>query len=161
MFSTELSSSVQHGHNVFNPSKSTSWKPLSGLSWKISYGDGSSASGDCGSDVVSIGGLNVENQCVELAKTLSSAFAQGTGDGLLGLAFPEINTVMKGSSSDPQPTPVVNMITQKDIPQDAELFTCALYSERDGNEKSFYTFGYIDQDLVTASGSEIICELKA
>lgn len=47
------------------------------------------------------------------------------------------------------------MITQDDIPKEAELFTSAFYSSRDNKEKSFYTFGWIDQDLITASGQEI------
>lgn len=47
------------------------------------------------------------------------------------------------------------MIQQDDIPSDAQLFTAAFYSERDENAESFYTFGYIDQDLVSASGQEI------
>lgn len=126
----------------------------SGMTWKIEYGDGSSASGNVGTDVVSIGGLKIQNQAVELAKTLAAQFAQGTGDGLLGLAWPQINTISNNGSPDPQPTPVANMITQDDIPKEAELFTAALYSSRD-QDKSFYTFGFIDQDLVTASGEEI------
>ncbi|KAF7515186.1 hypothetical protein G7054_g14713 [Neopestalotiopsis clavispora] len=155
VFSTEQSKSTQKGHAVFDPTKSSTWKELSGKSWKISYGDGSSASGDVGTDVVSIGGLKVESQAVELAKTMSAQFSQGTGDGLLGLAFGTINTVTSGSQSDPQPTPVENMITQQDIPKESELFTSAFYSERDENKESFYTFGYIDQDLITASGEDI------
>jgi len=48
------------------------------------------------------------------------------------------------------------MIARKDIPKDAELFTSAFYSERDaGAPKSFYTFGWIDTDLVSASGQDI------
>lgn len=125
------------------------------MTWKIEYGDGSSASGNVGTDVVSIGGLKIQNQAVELAKKLAAQFAQGTSDGLLGLAFPQINTISSGGSPDPQPTPVANMITQDDIPKEAELFTSAFYSSRDQEEKSFYTFGFIDQDLVTASGAEI------
>lgn len=155
VFSTEQSKSTQKGHDVFDPTKSSTWKELTGKAWKISYGDGSSASGDVGTDTVSIGGLKVENQAVELAKTMSAQFSQGTGDGLLGLAFGTINTVTSSGQSDPQPTPVENMITQQDIPKEAELFTSAFYSERDQNKDSFYTFGYIDQDLITASGEEI------
>ncbi|KAK9421488.1 putative Eukaryotic aspartyl protease [Seiridium unicorne] len=155
VFSTELSKSTQKGHAVFDPTKSSTWKELSGKAWKISYGDGSSASGDVGTDTVSIGGLKVETQAVELAKTMSTQFSQGSGDGLLGLAFGTINTVTSGGQSDPQATPVENMITQQDIPKEAELFTSAFYSERDQKSDSFYTFGYIDQDLVTASGEDI------
>lgn len=47
------------------------------------------------------------------------------------------------------------MITQDDIPTDAELFTAAFYSERDAGAESFYTFGYIDTDLVNSSGQDI------
>ncbi|KAI1876218.1 uncharacterized protein JN550_001714 [Neoarthrinium moseri] len=155
VFSTEQTKATQKGHNVFDPKKSSTWKKLSGKAWKISYGDGSSASGDVGTDTVTVGGLAIENQAVELAKTMSDQFAQGSGDGLLGLAFSTINTVTSGGESDPQPSPVENMITQEDIPKDAELFTSAFYSERDEKNDSFYTFGYIDQDLVKASGEDI------
>ena len=47
------------------------------------------------------------------------------------------------------------MITQEDIPKEAELFTSAFYSDRDAKKESFYTFGFIDQDLVKASGKDI------
>ncbi|KAK0636330.1 aspartyl proteinase [Bombardia bombarda] len=146
--STELSKSDYKSHPAFDPKKSSSFKKSSGQTWKITYGDGSSASGDVGTDVLTIGGLSIKHQAVELAKTLSDQFASGTADGLLGLAFPSINTI----SPEPQPTPVVNMITQSDIPKNAELFTSAFYSSRDEKENSFYTFGWIDQDLVKASG---------
>ncbi|KAI1110410.1 eukaryotic aspartyl protease [Nemania sp. NC0429] len=155
VFSTSLSSSLRKDHNVFDHTKSSTYKALSGENWNISYGDGSTASGTCGSDVLNIGGLNVSGQTVELATKLSSQFAQGTGDGLLGLAFSRINTVTKHGQPSPVPTPVENMISQGVIPADASLFTSAFYSERD-EEDSFYTFGYVDQDLVDASGTDIV-----
>lgn len=62
----------------------------------------------------------------------------------MGLAFPSINTI----TPKPQNTPVANMISQGDIPKDAELFTSAFYSSRDEAPNSFYTFGYVEQDLV-------------
>ncbi|KAK7739154.1 hypothetical protein SLS53_005790 [Cytospora paraplurivora] len=148
VFSTELSASAQKGHNVFNPSKSSTWKTSSGESWKISYGDGSSASGDVGTDIVNLGGLKIKNQSVELAKQAAEQFVSGTGDGLLGLAWPSINTITKHGKSDPQNTPVANLIAQGDVPKDAQLFTSAFYSSRDKKANSFYTFGYIDEDLV-------------
>lgn len=40
------------------------------------------------------------------------------------------------------------MIAQKDIPSESQLFTSAFYSDRDQNLDSFYTFGFIDRDLV-------------
>lgn len=80
-----------------------------------------------------------------------------TGDGLLGLAFSSINTVQDGNEADPQATPVENMIKQNDIPDEAALFTSAFYSSRDGGatSKSFYTFGFIDEDLVKSSGQAV------
>ena len=55
-----------------------------------------------------MGGLVIKNQAVECAQKISSAFATGTGDGLLGLAFDSINTVKPG----PAATPVQNMNTE-------------------------------------------------
>lgn len=43
---------------------------------------------------------------------MSDAFSSGTGDGLLGLAFGNINTVTPSKV----PTPVTNMGTQGAIP---------------------------------------------
>jgi aspergillopepsin I len=66
---------------------------LNGATWNISYGDGSSASGDVYTDTVDVGGTTVTGQAVELAKTISAQFQQDTdNDGLLGLAFSSINT---------------------------------------------------------------------
>ncbi|UPX15080.1 uncharacterized protein EKO05_0005543 [Ascochyta rabiei] len=157
VWSTELPKSTLNKANsanqqvAFDPSKSSTFKKLKGETWKIQYGDSSSASGDVGTDVVNLGGLKVENQAVELAKELSQQFAEGNGSGLLGLAFSSINTV----SPDPQKTPVDNIIAQQ--PGKEQLFTAYLGSWRDTDEadkgESFYTFGYIDQDIVTAAGA--------
>ncbi|RYC60960.1 hypothetical protein CHU98_g5247 [Xylaria longipes] len=134
VFSKALSSSEEKDHNVFDPKKSDTWEPLPGK----------------------IGGLSVKKQTVEIAKKLSDQFVSNTGDGLLGLAFSKINTVQDGNKADPQATPVENMITQEDIPKEAALFTSAFYSSRDATtSKSFYTFGFIDQELVKESGKEI------
>lgn len=74
-------------HTIFNHALSHTWKPSEGEKWRITYGDGSSAAGDVGTDIVNIGGVIVRNQAVELATTMSSEFEQGAGDGLLGLAW--------------------------------------------------------------------------
>ncbi|KAH9906622.1 acid protease [Xylariomycetidae sp. FL2044] len=153
--STAQTKGTQKGHNVFDPKASETWKKLKGLAWKIEYGDGSNASGSCGKDVLDIGGLKIKNQCIEIAEKMSAQFAKSTGDGLLGLAWSKINTVTEGDDPEPQSTPVENMIKQEDIPKDAELFTSAFYSSRDKKAKSFYTFGYIDQDLVKSSKQAI------
>ena len=61
---------------------------------------------------MAIGGVTIPNQGVELAKTLSASFQRdGGSDGLLGLAWPTLNTV----TPQQQATPVENMINQNII----------------------------------------------
>jgi Eukaryotic aspartyl protease len=55
----------------------------------------------------------LKNQAVECAKSLSSEFATGQGDGLLGLAFDLINTVKPTA----EPTPVQTMNTEGVTPK--------------------------------------------
>ncbi|OTB06984.1 hypothetical protein M426DRAFT_54390 [Hypoxylon sp. CI-4A] len=147
--------SAHSDHNAYDPKKSKSFKKLPGKTWTIQYGDGSTASGSCVSDTLVLGNLSIKNQTIECAAKLSKQFSQGTSDGLLGLAWGKINTVTDSGEADPQATPVENMIKQDDIPKEAELFTSAFYSTRDKDADSFYTFGFIDQDLVKKSGQEI------
>ncbi|MCJ1251610.1 hypothetical protein MMC30_008845 [Trapelia coarctata] len=156
IFSTSLPhstiSSAGNSHTIYDPKKSSTYHATPHASWKISYGDGSSASGTVGTDNVTIGGLTIKKQTIELASHLSTEFASGVGDGLLGLAFSNINTVTPG----PAATPVDNLIAQADIAKDEELFTAYLGSWRDANDpdkgESFYTFGYIDQAVLQAAG---------
>lgn len=101
-----------------------------------------------------IGGLLIKAQAIELARKLSSQFAQGTGDGLLGLAWSSINTVCP----NPARTPIDNMIQQGDIQPDQELFTAYFASWRDADQpdkgESFYTFGHIDDTVLRTLGTE-------
>jgi len=158
LFSTKLDSSTltkaKKNHTIFDPEASTSFTETSGSTWKISYGDGSSASGIVGTDDVTIGGLTIEKQAIELAEELSDSFASGVGDGLLGLGFSTINTVQPEAVK----TPVENMIEQEDIKKGEELFTAYLGSWRDSKAadkgESFYTFGFIDQDVLKTAGVE-------
>ncbi|KAK0311036.1 hypothetical protein LTR82_014486 [Friedmanniomyces endolithicus] len=74
VFSNSLPSSDSAGHVTFDPSKSPTFTPYSGATWQIAYGDGSSATGSVGFDSVTIGGVTVAHQAVELADNLSGAF---------------------------------------------------------------------------------------
>ena len=66
---------------------------MQGAQFSISYGDGSGAAGTVGTDVVTIGGVSVQNQAVELANKVSQSFVQDVNtDGLVGLAFSKLNT---------------------------------------------------------------------
>ncbi|RDI89126.1 hypothetical protein Vi05172_g272 [Venturia inaequalis] len=136
--------------HVYDPSKSSPPAvPMAGSTWKISYGDGSSASGTVVTDTLTVGGIKVNNQAIECAQKLSSSFIRGAGDGLMGLAMGNINTVKPQRVQ----TPVENMITQKNITN--KLFTAYLGSWRDANEddkgQSFYTFGYVDDEVLKHS----------
>ncbi|KAF2458489.1 aspartic peptidase domain-containing protein [Lineolata rhizophorae] len=157
VWSTELPQNVQEqgkssGHNMFDPKASSSFKAMPDASWQIQYGDQSSASGTVGTDTLHLGGIDVENQAIELASDVSQQFLRSEGDGLLGLAFGTINTVQPQQVN----TPVENMIAQGDIPKEKELFTAYLGSWRDANEPdegvSFYTFGYVDQAVTSKIG---------
>ncbi|OBT86732.1 hypothetical protein VE02_06255 [Pseudogymnoascus sp. 03VT05] len=138
----------------FDTGSADTW-PMKNSTWQISYGDSSSASGIVRTDIVTMGGLTVKNQAVQLANRMSSEFVRVTGDGLLGLAWGHINTVTPKQVA----TPAANMIAQANIPKSAELFTAYLGSWRDADDEdkgeSFYTFGYIDEKTVKKSGEEI------
>ncbi|QRV81402.1 aspartyl protease [Ceratobasidium sp. AG-Ba] len=129
------------GHSTYNPKKSSTSELLPGETWQISYGDGSHASGDVHLDTVVIGDIEIKRQAVEVAQQLSSEFVRGGSDGLLGLAFPRLNTVKPHR----QKTPIQNMIEQGLVKD--PIFTVKLDKH---DSRGFYTFGYID-DTVHAS----------
>ncbi|KAF7165572.1 hypothetical protein CNMCM5623_009757 [Aspergillus felis] len=136
VFSSELPSSESSGHSIYKPSSTA--KKLSGYSWQISYGDGSTANGDVYKDAVTVGGVTAKSQAVEAAKQVSSQFVQDTAnDGLLGLAFSSINTV----SPQPQTTFFDTVKSQLDSP----LFAATLKYHAPGT----YDFGYIDNSKYT------------
>ena len=137
VFSSELPANEQNGHNIYNPASSSTSAELTGETWSISYGDGSSASGNVYTDVVNVGGTSVTGQAVELAETISSQFAQDQSDGLLGLAFSSINTV----TPDQQKTFFANAEGGLDAP----VFTANLKKGAPGS----YDFGYIDSSQYT------------
>ncbi|EXJ65384.1 hypothetical protein A1O7_01725 [Cladophialophora yegresii CBS 114405] len=140
VFSSELSSSVQAGHSIYDPSKSSTAKKLNGATWSISYGDGSSASGDVYTDTVDIGGTTVTGQAIELAKTVSAQFQQDeNNDGLLGLGFSSINTV----KPQQQTTFFDTAINQGVLAQN--VFTVDLKKGVPGS----YDFGFIDDSKHT------------
>jgi len=94
VFNTQLAAASQTGHTNFDPTKSTSFKMITGASFTISYGDGSGAAGNVGTDTVDIGGATVTSQAIELATAVSTSFVQDTqSNGLVGLAFSKLNTV--------------------------------------------------------------------
>ena len=94
VFSSETPSSEVNGQTTYKPGSSSTAKKLSGYSWSISYGDGSSSSGDVYTDTVTIGGVTASAQAVEAAQQVSSSFTSESDiDGLVGLGFKALNTV--------------------------------------------------------------------
>ncbi|KAF2147659.1 aspartyl protease [Myriangium duriaei CBS 260.36] len=129
VFSDQLDSSTTSGHGVYQTGNA---QQEQGESWSISYGDGSGASGTVYSDTVVIGGVTATSQAVEAATSISSQFASGQGDGLVGLAFSSINTVTPDRANTFFDT-VSSQLA-------ADLFTARLKKGTPGT----YDFGYID-----------------
>ncbi|CAE6482885.1 unnamed protein product [Rhizoctonia solani] len=126
------------GHQIYNPDKSRTAERLPGATWKISYGDGSSASGDVILDTVMIGDIKIKRQAVELSRHLSDEFLKGGSDGLLGLAFPKLNTVQPYQ----QKTPMQNMVEQGLVKE--PIFSVKLDKH---DSRGYYTFGYINEHI--------------
>ncbi|KAI0853072.1 endothiapepsin [Daldinia vernicosa] len=138
VFSTEQPQSSINGQTPYNPDSSSTAKKLSGASWDISYGDGSSSSGDVYTDVVTVGGVTFENQAVEAAKKVSDQFtSDSNNDGLLGLAFSSINTV----TPTPQKTFFDNVASSLD--------TAAWTADLKYHEAGTYDFGVVDKSKYT------------
>jgi hypothetical protein len=132
-----LSAQTINQHNAFVPQRSTTFQPMQGATWQISYGDGSGAAGTVGTDTVNIGGATVTKQAVELATAISASFSQDVNnDGLVGLAFSQLNTVQP----TPQKTFFDNIMPQLAMP----VFSADLRNDSTGT----YTFGAIDMSKV-------------
>uniref|UniRef100_L2FR36 Secreted aspartic proteinase n=1 Tax=Colletotrichum fructicola (strain Nara gc5) TaxID=1213859 RepID=L2FR36_COLFN len=124
VFSTSTPSSQRNGQTVYDPSKSSTASRLTGATWSISYGDGSSSSGIA----------------VEAASKVSSSFSEESDlDGLLGLGFSSINTV--------SPTQQKTFFETAKSKLDAYLFTADLKHNTPGK----YNFGYIDSSAYTGA----------
>lgn len=140
VFNTQLSTASQTGHTNFNPQKSTTFKLMQGASFSISYGDGSGAAGNVGTDTVNIGGATVTSQAIELATAVSTSFVQDTqSNGLVGLAFSKLNTVKPTQ----QKTFFDNAMSTLALP----VFTADLRKAAAGA----YTFGAIDSTRFNGS----------
>ncbi|KAF9120325.1 hypothetical protein BGW39_011494 [Mortierella sp. 14UC] len=129
-------------HHRFNAKKSSTYKK-DGRPWKIGYGDGSTASGILGSDIVDVGGIKVR-QTIGLATNESAQFASSPEDGLFGLGFNTIESV-RGVK-----TFLDNAIAAKAIAQ--PLVSVFLPSvRRNGGKGGNYLFGAIDKTQFTGA----------
>jgi aspergillopepsin I len=132
VFSTETAAREVRGQTLYNAAASSSAARMDGAAWSITFGDGSSSSGDVFTDTVSVGGLAIKSQAVEAAKQVSASFTTDPLDGLMGLAFSKLNTV----TPQPQKTFFDNALPSLDAP----LFTVDLRHQAEGK----YSFGVAD-----------------
>jgi len=139
VFSSSLSASSKQGHDIYTSSSSSTFKALSGYTWSIQYADGSGASGNVGTDTVTIGGTSVKGQAVELATKVSATFVQDQSDGLVGLSFSNINTV--------KPKQQKTFFDNAKASLSAPLFAAYLPFNKDGA----YDFGFIDTTKYTGT----------
>lgn len=106
---------------------------MPGESWKVMYGDGSSASGIVYKDQVSVAGLEASNQAVQVAVDVSPDISKDSASsGILGMASGRANTVRPHI----QLTFMDNIFSKLQQP----VFTANLQKGAPGN----YDFGYID-----------------
>lgn len=138
VFNTQLSAQTGQGHTLYDPTKSADFQLINGATFDISYGDGSGAAGNVGTDTVDIGGATVTGQAIEMATDVSDSFIQDTNsNGLVGLAFSKINTV----SPQKQKTFFDNAMATLAEP----VFTADLRQDAVGA----YEFGKIDSTRFT------------
>ncbi|KAF9695362.1 hypothetical protein EKO04_006446 [Ascochyta lentis] len=137
VFSSLQASTQLAGHDYYKVDAS---KVKSGYSWRISYGDGSGASGRVYADKVTVAGVTATSQAVEAATSVSAQFSQDQDtDGLLGLAFSTINTV--------SPTPQKTFFDTVKSSLAKQLFAVNLKYHAAGT----YDFGFIDSTKYTGA----------
>lgn len=80
-------------HQKYSPASSSTSRLVSGQRLSISYGDGSTTSGDVYTDTVLIGGLTATGQKLGSATTLSQSWADDPEDGLMGMAYQSLSSL--------------------------------------------------------------------
>jgi hypothetical protein len=137
VYSNLQPSSQRSGHAYYN---SNNANLMAGYSWDIMYGDGSGASGKVFADKVAVGSVTATSQAVEAATSVSSSMISDIeSDGILGLAFSNVNTV--------SPTQQKNFFDTVKSQLAKPVFTADLKKGAPGS----YDFGYIDTAKYTGS----------
>jgi hypothetical protein len=122
----------------------------------INCGNGIRAGGFVGKELVSVGGLLIMNQAIQIPTQLPKHFMHCTMNGVLGLGFGIRNNIYSSHGVNTSHRTLIDTAaSQADIPLEAKLFTLALSSGKRNSKESFFTLGWIDQELVKASGHEI------
>lgn len=141
VFSTDLPVAARQKQVLYNPASSSTALAAPSSTWNITYADSSGASGFVGVDTLTLGGMSIKNQAIERSTYVSKDFfTSSMASGLLGLAFPSINTV----KPNPVVTPMENMMRQGLVQN--PIFTVTL-RDTDTNatgQGGHFTFGYLD-----------------
>ncbi|CAG8533107.1 7386_t:CDS:1, partial [Gigaspora rosea] len=119
----------------FNSSKSPTFKP-EGENWVITYGTGF-ASGVTEKDNIQIANLTAIEQIFGLADSIDDGFNDLECDGILGLAFDQLNTMDDGTQ-----TFISTLIKQKTI---APIFSFHFQHVNASGDKGTFTLGGVDE----------------
>ncbi|CAG8587062.1 41323_t:CDS:1 [Gigaspora margarita] len=122
-------------HNKFDSNQSPTFKS-EGNQWSILYGTGS-ASGVTGIDDLKIGKFIADKQIFGLADAVSNNFISTESDGILGMAFDNLNTMDNGA-----PTLISTLIKQKKI---NPLFSFHFSHYYDFDDQGTLTLGGVDK----------------
>lgn len=163
-------SSSCSGHTTYDPSSSSTSKDV-GKTFSLSYGDGSTVSGEQYTDTVTIAGLTATKQTLGAAKTYSTGFESSNfpADGLMGMGFKSI--------SDYNANPVFQTLVANDAVDDS-VFSFKLSSSGaslfvGGSDTSLYSgdFTYVpvtqegywqvDLDGVSVDGDSVVNSISS
>lgn len=145
VWSTFTESAGAAGHNLYNYSASSTARNDTGESFSIVYGDESTTSGFVVFDNITIAGLNISQQSVELATNVSATFVNDSTDGLVGLGLPGLNSALPNQVA----TPIENMIAQGVI--DEPIFAVSLLNINGTEAGGQWDFGRIDTSILNGS----------
>ncbi|KAF9959159.1 1,3-beta-glucanosyltransferase [Mortierella alpina] len=87
---------------VFSPKRSWSFQPTPNLNWTLQFSDGAQVNGTLGSDLIRVGGFEVEHQVIGLAKSMKNVKDNGI-DGSFGLGLRDLT--FNGDA-----TPIENLV---------------------------------------------------
>jgi len=136
----------QGKHTFYKPGSTA--KIVSGATFNASYADGSSGSGDVYTDNVNIGKVSVAGMEIGHAKTATSWFVQGQGDGMMGLG-PGTPTI--------KPGPAKTFMDTLAAQGGQKLFAVNLHKDAPGT----YDFGMTDASKYTGPIAYTAANIKS
>ncbi|KAI1434204.1 secreted aspartic proteinase precursor [Xylaria sp. CBS 124048] len=141
VMSTDLPPHMVDGQALYDARSSSTSQIVSDVSWSTSYGGQSSASGKVYRDIVTVGGVTVEDQVVEVATKVSTQFTlDGKKDGLFGLAFSSMNAAQ-----------LERELTWFDNAVESTLDEPVWTADLKYHQAGSYDFGFIDPEKYTGS----------